>query len=100
MLSLFLHSRGHATKDPASGPPMPGEEADLHPETERTPEANDAASETEVDFAAGDLAGLVSVIVANAEFLEVLYGENRYLKNILAAAGKAQRLHNAHACQE
>lgn len=28
---------------------------------------------------------------ANAEFLEVLYGENQYLKNILHAAGKAKQ---------
>ncbi len=90
MLSLFLHSRGHAPKKPASDP-MTGKEADLHPETERTPDAIDAASETEVDFAAGDLTGLLSVIVANAEFLEVLYGENQYLKNIQNAAGKAQQ---------
>jgi len=90
MLSLFLNSRNHTPKDPVSGP-MTGKEADLHPETERTPDANDATSEAEVDVAAGNLTGLLSAIVANAEFLEVLYGENRYLKNILNAAGRAQQ---------
>ena len=30
-------------------------------------------------------------IIANGEFLEVIYGENQHLKNILHAAGKAKR---------
>lgn len=100
MLSLFLRNRNHAPNDPASDP-APDKDADLHPGTEPTDSAAETTPDTRGDVPAGDFSGLLSVIIANAEFLEILYGDNRYLQNILNAAGKAkQQIHDAHECQE
>jgi hypothetical protein len=100
MLSLFLRSRNHAPQDPASGS-VPERDVGLHPGTEPTDAAIETTPDTGVEVSAGDISGLLSAITANAEFLEVLYGENRYLTNILNAAAKAkQQIHNAHECQE
>jgi hypothetical protein len=100
MLSLFLRNRNNAPEAP--GPdPVPERDGDLHRITEHTDASVETASDIEVDMPSGDISDMLSAITANAEFLEVLYGENRYLKTILKAAGKAKKqLQETHECHE
>jgi hypothetical protein len=89
MLSMFLNGKNRQPGGPSS-PSASGVdtalEAEIEPLAAREEIRPDAGVET-----AGDLTGLLSVIIANGEFLEVIYGENRHLKSILHAAGKAKR---------
>jgi hypothetical protein len=89
MLSLFLNVKNRLPGGPASAQAAgvdTGPKAMAEPLDDREKNRPGAGNET-----AGDLNGLLSSIIANGEFLEVIYGENRHLKNILQAAGKAKR---------
>jgi hypothetical protein len=89
MISQFLRS-GNRTSNTPSSRIATEKETDLSaPDRSDTP--TESAREIMSDRKAGNLRGQLSVIIANAEFLETLYGENRYLKNILVAAGEAQK---------
>lgn len=94
MLSLFLRAVSRVSRDPASRL-LADKDSELLPKAESTViQIKTAVTAGEVP--ARDLSFLVSDIVANAEFLEVIYGENQYLKNILHSADEAKRhLQNA-----
>ena len=90
MLSLFLRAAGRVSKDPASRL-LADKDAEPHSKAESTVVQMETATAAAGEAPARDLSALVSDIVANAEFLEVVYGENQYLKNILRSAGEAKR---------
>jgi hypothetical protein len=87
MISLFLRAKSRL-----SNTPSPHTVADKDTDTSN-PEPQTMPPEKVLNFTpngeAGEISSQLSVIIANAEFLETLYGENQYLENILIAADKA-----------
>jgi hypothetical protein len=90
MLSLFLN-----VKNPLPGGAVPDPPTDEDRDYQAKPGPADDRLEAGpgpgIDAVSGDLSDLLSIIIANGEFLEIVYGENRHLKNILAAAAAARR---------
>lgn len=88
MLSLFVRAENHLP-----GAPAPQPVADKNtalPNSEQATNPTEMVHDAIANGETGDLSGLLSVIIANAEFLEVIYGDNQYLKNIINAADKAK----------
>ena len=90
MLSIFLRAGKHMPKTPAPLPSVDTDD-DLQPDTAPESVQLETAPKAAFNDRAEDLSGLLSVITANAEFLEVVYGENRNLKNILIAVDEAKQ---------
>jgi hypothetical protein len=90
MLSLFLSAGNRVSKGPAHQSATEGDSR-KRPNVEPEAVQNEDAIDSEIEGGTCEAGRMISYIIANAEFLQVMYGRTQSLSNIIDTANDLKK---------